>query len=500
MLALVACSGCVTRRPATVVAALGVPAVPREFRGVWVATLANIDWPSKPGLSSQEQQKELLGILDTAVTLNLNAVVLQVRPAGDALYDSKLEPWSHYLTGTQGRAPEPYYDPLAFAVEEAHRRGLELHAWFNPYRVGTGSRKSPPARNHLSQTRPDLVRDYGRLLWLDPGEPDVQHHTLAVILDVVRRYDVDGIHLDDYFYPYPQRDNTGKVIEFPDDASWERYARKGGTLSRADWRRRNVNLFVERLYSAVKQAKPSVKVGISPSGIWQPGYPSHIKGMNPYKSIYADSRLWLHRGWCDYFSPQLYWPIEKPEQSFVSLLEWWGEQNPRLRHLWPGLYTSRTADGTASAFDDNEIPYQVRWSRVLEPEDSGHLHFSAQALVENKAGIADKLAHEVYAAPALVPASWWLPGPPPRRPQARITSTTGDRLTVEVTPASLGQARLWVVQAQRAGEWAYAIVPAARASHALTLPGGGGPVQAVYVFAIDRNGNAGPAIKLAPSP
>src|SRR6476620_1862612 len=204
------------------------PPVSREFRAVWVATVANIDWPSKPGLSSWQQQAELIAILDKAVSLNMNAIVLQVRPAADALYPSHLEPWSEYLTGEMGRPPEPYYDPLEFAVTEAHKRGLELHAWFNPYRAHAPSGKSVIATTHVSNEHPDLVRSYGSYLWLDPGDSAVRRVSMNVIIDVVKRYDIDGVHIDDYFYPYKEKDSKGNVIDFPDDQTWNRYVASGG--------------------------------------------------------------------------------------------------------------------------------------------------------------------------------------------------------------------------------------------------------------------------------
>src|SRR5688500_11537583 len=234
------------------------PAVAREFRGAWVASVANIDWPSRPGLTSEQQQAELLALLDRAAQLRLNAVILQVRPAADALYASRLEPWSEYLTGEMGKAPVPFYDPLAFAVDEAHKRGLELHAWFNPFRARHASARSPVSADHVSRTRRTLVQQYGRSLWLDPGEPDARQYSLRVIMDVVRRYDIDGVHIDDYFYPYRERDGAGRIITFPDDPSWRRYRRSGGRLTRDDWRRRNVDLFVEAVYTAMKREKPLV--------------------------------------------------------------------------------------------------------------------------------------------------------------------------------------------------------------------------------------------------
>lgn len=222
------------------VAPLAPPEPMREFRGAWIATVANIDWPSKPGLPVAQQKAELIALLDRAAQLHFNAIIFQVRPACDAMYASSLEPWSEYLTGTQGQAPEPFYDPLAFAIEEAHKRGLELHAWFNPYRARHLKAKSPVAPNHISQTHPEWVRKYGGQLWLDPGEPGVREHILRVVLDVVNRYDVDGVQFDDYFYPTPEKDADGHEIDFPDEASWKKYGEATG-LSRDDWRRENVN-------------------------------------------------------------------------------------------------------------------------------------------------------------------------------------------------------------------------------------------------------------------
>ncbi|OYU43978.1 MAG: hypothetical protein CFE44_15430, partial [Burkholderiales bacterium PBB4] len=218
------------------------PPAPREFRAAWVATVANIDWPSRKGLSTTLQHMEMRAMLDRAVALKLNAIILQVRPSADALYVSDLEPWSEYLSGVQGQAPSPLYDPLALWISEAHARGLELHAWFNPFRVRQGEAKSAAAANHLSQTRPQWVKTYGNQLWMDPGEPGAANHTVAVILDVLKRYDVDGIHMDDYFYPYPipQGDDPKTELDFPDQATWQRYLEAGGPLARAAWRRSNV--------------------------------------------------------------------------------------------------------------------------------------------------------------------------------------------------------------------------------------------------------------------
>src|SRR5437588_742687 len=319
------------------------PPVRREFRGAWVASVENIDWPSEPGLTTQQQKDELLGILDRAAALRLNAVILQVRPAADALYASPYEPWSEYLTGQMGRAPDPWYDPLEFAVAEAHKRGLELHAWFNPYRARHPSGKSPASANHISRTHPELVKRYGSMLWMDPGEPAVRQRTVDVILDVVRRYDIDGVHIDDYFYPYKEKDRRGRAIEFPDGTSWRKYLRSGGGMSRDDWRRANVDTLIHEVYGRIKATKPWVKFGISPFGVWRPGYPPETaqNAFDSFAELYGDSRKWLLNGWADYFTPQLYWPISRPELSYPVLLRWWVGQNVKGRQIWPGNYLDK---------------------------------------------------------------------------------------------------------------------------------------------------------------
>jgi uncharacterized lipoprotein YddW (UPF0748 family) len=375
-------------------------APPEEFRGVWVATVANIDWPSKKGLPTAQQQAELRALLDKAVELKLNAIIFQVRPMCDAMYASELEPWSEYLTGTLGKAPEPYYDPLEFAVKEAHARKLELHAWFNPYRARHPSATSASPANHLVKRRPDLAKPYGKHYWLNPTHKDVQEHSLKVILDVVRRYDIDGVHYDDYFYPYKEKDDVGKVIPFPDDDTWDDYLKSGGKLSRDDWRRDAVNRFVERLYREVKATKPRVKVGISPFGIWRPGHPPGIAGLDQYAELYADAKLWLNEGWCDYFTPQLYWPIKQEKQSYPKLLEWWASENKKSRHLWPGLIPSRAAD-KERGWSADEIVEQIKLTRAQKGA-TGNIHFSMKALMNNTGGVADALK-SVYAEPAQIP-------------------------------------------------------------------------------------------------
>lgn len=471
------------------------PPPPREFRGAWVATVANIDWPSKAGLSTQEQQAELLAILDAAVRLKLNAIVFQARPACDALYASPHEPWSEYLTGTMGQAPEPFYDPLEFVVREAHARGLELHVWFNPFRARHSTGKSPAAADHVSRKRPELVRQYGKNLWLDPGDPQAQGYSLEVMLDVVRRYDLDAVHIDDYFYPYREKDAQGKWIEFPDETTYQAYIKSGGKLSRDDWRRDNVNRFVKRLHESIKQVKPTVRFGISPFGIWRPGHPPGIQGLDQYAELYADARLWLNEGWCDYYAPQLYWRIDPPAQSFPALLAWWKDENHKRRHLWPGLFTSKLIDNVWPA---DEIVRQIEITRGAGDAE-GNIHFSMKALLRNEGKLAETLQRGLYAEAALVPASSWLDDRPPGAP---ILTTSVDQETSQLHlawQAAEGELpRLYVVQMRALGQWRTVVLPAARTTYNIPLRDGRLPLDAAAVSAVDAVGNQGPAAVWTP--
>jgi uncharacterized lipoprotein YddW (UPF0748 family) len=503
--------------------ASGPPPVEREFRGVWVAAVANIDWPSRSALPVDSQKLELIQILDRSKELGLNAVILHVRPAGDALYDSKLEPWSEYLTGTQGKAPEPFYDPLEFAVREAHARGLELHAWFNPYRARHPSARSELAPTHIARTNPELVKPYGSFLWMDPGEDAVRNRTIEVIVDVTRRYDVDGIHIDDYFYPYREQGPDGREIDFPDSVSFAKYQATGGKLGRSDWRRSNVDRFVKQMYAAVKQAKPTVKVGISPIGTWRPGVAApQIRGFDAYESIFADARKWLVDGDTDYFVPQLYWPIARTDVSFPLLLDWWTRQNPHHRGLYAGLIPSSVA---ATNWLGDEIIGQIYVTRAHKGAH-GHVHFSMRSLMPNGAftaiagadtlaqmridsihagrmrtqarrdSMTNKMMRETYARPALVPEMPWLDKRAPPAPTASLQQL-GNRTTVSLTPARGEAAFVWVVQSKWAsGIWRTEIVPATRRDWPIAAPSAdaGAPVE-VWVSAVDRMGNQSRAVR-----
>jgi uncharacterized lipoprotein YddW (UPF0748 family) len=463
------------------------PPAPREWRAAWIATVANIDWPARPGDTPAQQREQASVLLERASALGLNALILQVRPAADAFYPSALEPWSEYLSGQQGRAPEPAWDPLQFWIDEAHRRGIELHAWVNPYRARHASARSPLAAAHIGQRRSGLVQRYGSELWMDPGEPEAAEHSLAVIRDLVGRYDIDGIHLDDYFYPYPVRDPRGEWRPFPDEASWRRYRRAGGRMTRDDWRRDNVDRFVESLYREVHRIKPGLRVGLSPFGIGKPALrPPGIEGFSQFDQLYADVERWGTEGWYDYLAPQLYWPLDRQAQAFEVLYDYWLAQNPRQRHVWPGLFSSQVGDARAK-WPVEEILRQIEALRQRSG-DGGHIHFSMRALVDDATGLALALQAQTYAAPALVPTFPWLPAPPPPSPPELRDDGKGWRLI----PGAGTVPWRWAVWRAVEGHWRFAVQPGTqdRLEHL--------GAQQVVVSAIDRHGQESVRIQWAP--
>jgi uncharacterized lipoprotein YddW (UPF0748 family) len=468
-----------------------LPTVDREFRGVWVATVGNLDWPSRRTLPTQQQQAELLRILDAAQEQGLNAVIFQIRPMADALYESAHEPWSEYLSGQPGR--DPGWDPLAFAIEQAHARGLELHAWFNPFRAGFVAARTTPAPNHMRRRRPDLVRTYGTYYWMDPGEPDARKHSLDVIRDVVRRYDVDAVHIDDYFYPYQERDSRNRLIPFPDDASWRRHGEPTG-MTRNDWRRSNIDTFVEQMYAAVKAEKPHVRVGISPFGIWRPGHPASVRGLDSYNELYADSRKWLLNGWADYYAPQLYWRTNAPQQPYVDLLQWWSEQNPHGRHIWAGNIPNNINPATERGWRATEILEQVRLTRE-HAGVTGNVHFSVTGLLRNPDGLGDAFRSRVYNAPAPVPASHWLGNGAAPAPAVLATPDEGLHATQVSFAAGMTPAR-WVVHARRNGRWQTLLLPG-RSDEVYIDWSDGAPPDIVAISYIDRVGVESAAAVLA---
>lgn len=464
-----------------------LPRVDREFRAVWVATVDNIDFPTKKDLSVAQQQAELLAILELAEKLRLNAVIFQVRPMTDAVYASKLEPWSEFLTGQMGRPQS--FDPLRFLVAEAHKRGILVHAWFNPYRAYHPAAKTI-SDEHISKTQPLIVRQYGRYMWLDPTDTAAKKHSLKVIKDVVRRYDIDGVHFDDYFYPYAENDAGGKKIEFPDEQNWRDYMHVVNRMapmgvernppSRADWRRSHVNEFIESVGREIKRIKPQIMYGISPFGIWQPMPERQIVGFNAYEELYADARKWLQDGTVDYLAPQLYWPTGRPNLSFPVLLDWWKEQNPRRRHIWPGLATYRT---DRPEYGADMIAGQIGFTRRDELT-RGAIHFSLKSLRNDLGGIQSKLRDSVYTRDALIPMSPWIRTQKLTSPRVGPPRRDGEYYRASWKPVK--GAFQYVVYAKDKDGWSYSIVPAAETSIALSAER---KIDNLVVHSVDRLGN-----------
>ncbi|QFG53536.1 glycoside hydrolase family 10 protein [Chryseobacterium sp.] len=464
--------------PQAAPAAVVLPEVKREFRGAWIATVANINWPTRNNLSDEQQKAEAIRLLDLLHNLNFNAVIFQARPSADALYKSSYEPWSYFLTGQTGKAPG--YDPLEFWISESHKRGMELHVWLNPYRAFHTTGGAVTSESMVKKMPSEIVKLRNGTYWFDPSNPKTQDHVSNVVKDIVRRYDIDGLHFDDYFYPYREY-NGGK--DFPDDKSWNVYLASGGTLSRADWRRGNVNKFIKRIYDEIKAEKNHVKFGISPFGIWKPGYPAGITGSSQYDELYADAKLWLNEGWIDYFSPQLYWKEEGP-QRFSSLLKWWDSENLRKRHLWPGLNTV----GIKGVTDKSaEIVSQIKTSRTILKESDGEIHYSVAGLLQNPQMVS-ALKNGPYRDKALVPRTPWLKTNLLEKP--RLTySNGGNTARVEWSASDLQKVKRWVLYARYGDQWETEILDVADRSKTLAVSKSGKKLQAVTVRAVDRLGN-----------
>lgn len=408
----------------------------REFRGAWIATVINLDWPSSPFLTPEAQRAELIRILDELRSHGVNAVMFQVRSESDAMYASTIEPWSYWLTGQQGKPPAPFYDPLEFAVAEAHQRGIELHAWFNPYRASREVGNYANAPNHVTVVHPEWDIQIGSIKFLDPGLPQVREHVTSVVMDVVRRYDVDGVHFDDYFYPYPPNQ-----ISNQDDATFATYPR--GFTNRGDWRRDNVNLLIQMIHDSIQVVKPHVKFGMSPFGIWRNGVPSGITGLDAYSTIYCDALAWLTQQTIDYITPQLYWPFGGG-QDYGKLMPWWGTQR-NSRHYYPGQGVYR-----ATTWAPNEVPRQVRANRA-NANVGGSIMFRALNFRENGNGFADSLKNDLFRYHALAPVMAWKDVVPPNAPRnlryERIagTGTAGLKWDLPPTASDGDSASMYVI-------------------------------------------------------
>jgi uncharacterized lipoprotein YddW (UPF0748 family) len=500
------------------------PPLPREFRAVWVATVSNIDWPSRPGLSTAAQQRELITILDRAAALRLNAVIFQVRPAGDALYSSRLEPWSYFLTAHRGGAAAVVRS-AAFAITEAHQRGSSCTRGSIRTAPAPGRYLAHRLTAHISRTHPQLVHKYGAYLWMDPGSRRCNARPWTWCWTSCG----DTTHGTSATFIVP-RAGRGGLIPFPDERSWRAYKAKEGTLSRNDWRRRNVDLLVEQLYTEIKAAKPWVKFGVSPFGIWRPGYPASVRGFDAYESLYADSKKWLNEGWLDYWTPQLYWRTTASAQRYADLLTWWRGQNLKGRHVWPGNYTSRASARLRSTWPVEEVVEQIQETRAQLSPSSGNVHFSMDAFLVNRDSLNERLAGGLYREPALVPPSPWLASgvpdgpvvvrvprprvveldvtrlgaplvdapPPGARPSA---ATPPGRLPPDKTSApanatvvrSIRDPHWWLVRARYADGWYARIVPATQRTIRLPLDASDAPPTVIYISAVDHAGQESPS-------
>ncbi len=374
----------------------------REFRSTWIASVTNLDWPSTPFLPVHEQKAELIEMLDQIKEANINVVMFQIRPECDALYKSPYETWSYWLTGSQGTPPSPLYDPLEFAIEEAHKRGIELHAWFNPYRAVKKVGLYSVSPNHISNTHTEWILDFGTIKILDPGLPEVREYNAKIIADVIRRYDIDGIHMDDYFYPYPP-----DQISNQDDATFQQH--NNGFTNRGDWRRDNVNRMMAMIMDSVNTIKPYLKFGISPFGIWKNHVPSNISGMDAYNVIYADPMAWLREHSIDYLTPQLYWKIGG-SQDYVTLSTFWADSADAYgRHMYPGHIFNKK-------YSSAELVNQLDIDRG-NAKIKGSVFFKASDLVDNMFGFHTVLKNSYYKDPALPPLMDWKDSTPPNAPQ-----------------------------------------------------------------------------------
>lgn len=391
----------------------------REFRAAWVATVGNIDWPLKGGLPAEEQRESFVRLLDRLARMKMNAVIVQIRPAADAFYPSEQEPWSRYLTGKQGKAPEPFYDPLQFMIAEAHKRHMEFHAWFNPFRALVNSKSNPNPPEHVTRRHPEWVISYGGKSYLNPGIPEARAYVLGIIADVVKRYDIDAVHLDDYFYPYRI---AGQ--EFGDAAAFRKY--NPAQLSRDDWRRDNVSTFIRELNAQIKTIKPYMKLGVSPFGVWRNASKDPLGsqtrgGQTNYDDLYADVRLWMEKGWIDYLLPQLYWEHGHRLVAFETLMPWWRD-HAYGRQVYFGLGLYRMTGTPSPAWHGtHELLSQIRDIRNEAPNTGWGL-YSMSCFDKTVAPIEDSI-RAADRTIALVPPMPWLDAEAPAAPALKGTAT-----------------------------------------------------------------------------
>ncbi len=411
----------------------------REFRGAWIATVGNIDYPTSKTLTSAQQQAEFIKLLDQHKQAGINAVMVQIRTNGDAFYPSELAPWSEFLTGKQGKTPEPYYDPIAFMIAECRKRGIEFHAWFNPYRAVSNVNTSVLDAKHVAVKHPEWLLAYGNLRVLDPGNPEVIKHVTQVVMEVANKYDIDGVHFDDYFYPYP---TTGLTLN--DSVTYAKNPR--GILKKVDWRRDNVNILVKTISDSLKSAKPWVKFGISPFGIWQnksSAQPlgSATGGLESYNDIYCDSKIWLQNGWVDYIAPQIYWNIGFTVADFAILVPWWAN-NAFDRHLYIGhaAYRINASDNTTWQ-NPTQMPNQIRLNSS-NAKVQGSIFYNTNTLNKNLLGFRDSLITKFYKSPSLMPTMAWKDIIAPAAPQNLTTILSNNGLQLKWNKPTVGTSEI----------------------------------------------------------
>lgn len=377
----------------------------REFRATWISTVYNLDWPSKKGLSKEKQQEEFIVLLDELKSTGLNAVIVQIKPAADSFYPSEYSPWSEYLTGIQGK--DPGYDPLDFMIKATHQRDMEFHAWFNPYRVSVKDDISELTADHPAIKNPSWVVSYGGKLYYNPGILEVRKFVVNSIMEVVKNYDIDGVHLDDYFYPYPVKD-----LDFPDEDLY-RASKKNSIETKEEWRRNNINEFIEDLYTSIKSEKRHVKFGISPFAVWRnqdtDSLGSQTKAsVTSYDSLYADTKLWVEKGWLDYIAPQIYWYFGYSPAPYEVVLKWWTDliQDKDI-HLYVGHATYKVQSGDDPWGNPYEILNQINYNRNTQ-NVKGSIFFRTKSLVDNPLNLKENLKTTLYKEPALVPEMPWL--------------------------------------------------------------------------------------------
>jgi len=455
----------------------------REFRGAWVATVYNINYPSSTGLTRPELEAEIVEMLDTLEQLHFNAIVFQVRPESDAVYDSAIEPWSRFVSGSQGVAPSDGFDPLAFVTEQAHLRNIEVHAWFNPYRAKV-SKQSAADPSHISELLPEAALVYGDLLWMDPGSEAVRGWFVDVVADVVSNYDIDGVHFDDYFYPYPDG------APFPDDVTWTAYQQQGGMLARDDWRRENVHRLVEDVSTTISALRPDVRFGISPFGIYRPGIPEGITGLDQYAELFSDPPVWIEQGWVDYLAPQLYWPSTQTAQAYGPLIEWWSTLTAGGQgYIFAGNYLAKV--GSEPKWSVDEFVTEVELSRGQRPNGSyGNIFYHIDPLKTDAEGVAQALLSGPYSDRVLTPVlaadsdeSITFPG---------VVETGSELLLSPPVGLTVDEIRAYTIYTFGEGEWTLHKIVGAQ-TEAIELP-----LVRTAIAAVDRRGVESPGVVVDP--